>query len=99
MLLPRRRATPNAVVVLDASGSWGCGAYGGHNWLQLQWAHDLSVSELSIAFKELVPVVLAAVTWGRQGKGMVVLCQSDNEATVAVLNTRTSRDAQIMHLL
>ncbi len=60
---------------------------------------DMSVSELSIAFKELVPVVLAAVTWGRQWKGMVVLCQSDNEATVAVLNTCTSRDAQIMHLL
>ncbi len=30
---------------------------------------------------------------------MVVLCQSDNEATMAVLNMRTSRDVQIMHLL
>ncbi len=64
-------ANPNVVVVLDASGSWGCGAYWGHNRLQLRWDDNMSTSELPIAFKELlhIPVVLAAVThWVGSGK-------------------------------
>ncbi len=99
MLLPRRRARPDAVVISDASTSWGCGAYWGHEWLQLQWEHDMKVDKLSIAFKELVPVVLAVTAWGRQWRGMVVQCQSDNLATFTVINTRTSQDANMMHLL
>ncbi len=99
MLLPRRRARPDAVVISNASGSWGCGAYWGHEWLQLQWKHDMRVDKVLIAFKELVPVVLAATAWGRQWRGMVVQCQSDNMATVTVINTRTSQDANMMHLL
>ena len=37
--------------------------------------------------------------WGKNWEGQVVCCQCDNEAGVAVLNRRTSRDQDLMHLL
>jgi len=35
--------------------------------------------------KEVVPILVAALVWGRQWVGATVLCNSDNEAVVAVL--------------
>ena len=99
MLLPSKKASPDTRVVSDASGSWGCGAYWGDKWFQLQWEPSMAVGNLSIALKELVPIIMAATAWGRYWRGLVVQCCSDNKATVAVLNTRTSKDNDIMHLL
>jgi len=84
-------------VFSDASGNWGCGAYSGSQWFQLPWTGK--VVEQQIAVKELIPVVVAAVVWGKQWKGLDVKCHSDNQAVVAVMQTRTSRDPNIMHLL
>ena len=49
--------------------------------------------------KELIPGVIAAVVWGKQWKGLDVKCHSDNQAVVAVTQTRSSRDPSIMHLI
>jgi len=57
------------------------------------------VVEQQIAVKELVSVVIAAVVWGKQQKGLDVKCHSDNQAVVAVMQTRTSRDPNVMQLL
>ena len=81
----------------DASGSWGCGAYSGQSWFQLAWTPK--TTEYQIAVKELIPVVIAAAVWGKQWKGLDVKCYSDNQAVVAVVQSRTSRDSDIMHLL
>lgn len=32
---------PTFLLVLDASGSWGCGAFSGNDWFQLQWPATL----------------------------------------------------------
>ena len=37
ILAPLRREAPDGVVVSDASGNWGCGAFHGQFWFQLQW--------------------------------------------------------------
>ena len=50
-------------VYSDASGSWGCAAVQDHHWLQLKWTPKFQ--HLSIAIKELIPVVLAAATFGQ----------------------------------
>ncbi len=68
-------------------------------WLQLCWEAKWDVDSLSIVFKELVPVIIAAIIWGRQWRGLVVQCRSDNKATVAVINNCISCDAAMMHLL
>ena len=49
---------PGGAVTSDASGSWGCGAYSGSQWFQLQWNDNLL--NKSIAVKEMVPIIIAA---------------------------------------
>ena len=87
----------NSTVTSDASGNWGCGAFWGSTWFQLQWAGLLH--EAHIAIKELVPLVLAAALWGRQWKGKTILCRSDNTAVVAAINNNMSKVKESAHLL
>ena len=81
----------------DASGSWGCGAHCGNSWFQLAW--DSSSQHLSITEKELIPIVLACAAWGDSWQNRRVICHCDNQAIVACLRSRTSRNSGIMHLL
>ena len=90
---------PSVILTSDASGSWGCGAYWGSQWFQLPWHGTVGTAGANIATKELIPIVIAAALWGKAWAGLVVLCRCDNEAVVAVLNKRTSRDHDLMHLL
>ncbi len=53
----------------------------------------------SIAFKELLPIVVAAAVWGHRWQGMYILCNSDNTAAVAQVNTLHARDSPTAHLL
>ena len=54
---------------------------------------------LSIAYKELFPVVLAAALWGPRWSSRRVEFCSDNMAVVEVLRSGTSRDPTLMALL
>ena len=90
---------PTVVLTSDASGSWGCGAFWNTRWLQLAWSDTACPPKTNIATRELIPIVMAAAMWGRFWEGQVVCCRCDNEAVVAVLTSRTSRDPDLMHLL
>ena len=63
--------TPEHCIQTDASGSWGCGAFWDNHWLQWcwpqKWAHH------NIMVKELIPIVLSCVVWGRQLAGRRML--------------------------
>ena len=89
--------TPPLVVVSDASGSWGCGAAHENLWFQLQWPE--AWAEVSIAPKELVPIVVAATLWGPYWAGQHVRFLCDNIAVVAVVNKGAARDPTLSHLL
>ena len=54
---------------------------------------------LSIAYKVLFLVVLAAHVWGPPWSRRRILFHVDNKAVVHILNSRTSKDPNIMHLL
>ena len=84
-------------VYSDASGSWGCAAVQDHLWLQLKWTPKLQ--HLSIAIKELIPVVLAAATFGNQWSGKVVQFVVDNSAVVEVVKSTYSKEPHMMHLI
>ena len=91
-------ATPSVEVVSDASGSYGCGAFSlAHGWFQIEWPE--SWQSVSIAGKELAPIVVAAALWGHQWRRSRVLFRSDNMAVITILNTCTARDPFLMHLL
>jgi hypothetical protein len=83
------------VVVSDASGLWGCGAYYAQEWFQLEWASS-TLAGASIAVQELIPLVVAVALWGSDWRGEVVSCKTDNAAVVAVIATRTSWDKQLL---
>ena len=81
----------------DASGSFGCGAWWNGHWFQLQWPENCKLG--SIACKELLPMVMGCVIWGRQWRSQRVMAHCDNEAAVSVVNSGYSRDPQMMQLL
>jgi len=85
------------ILVSDALGNWGCGAYYNSSWFQLQWNN--SISDAHISAKELAQIILAAAIWGRAWKGHTVRVLSDNTAAVAAINNQTSPVVESAHLL
>lgn len=81
----------------DASGSLGFGAVFYTHWLYGKWPSALQSA--SIKYKELFPKVVAAHVWGSSWFRQVVLFHCDNESVVFILNSRTSRATDVMHLL
>ena len=47
----------------------------------------------------MLPIIMAAATWGAQWHGQLVACYCDNQAVVATLTTRSSKEERLAHLL
>lgn len=97
MLHKLQRQNPQAILVSDASGSWGCGAFWVTCWFQLQW--PAAVSEHHITVKELILIVLATAVWGPEWSGLTVETRCDNGAVVEILNWGDSKVPEVMHLM
>ena len=96
-LSPTVSPLPDLVLSSDASGALGFGPVCQREWFSQSWS--FLPHPASIAFLELVPVVIAAHIWGPSWFRLRVQFLSDNSAVVAVLNSGTSCSADIMHLL
>ena len=83
----------------DASGSWGCGAYFRRCWFNISWQACPSWTDMHIAVKELLPIVISCALWGQQMRNCHVCCRCDNAAVVSMINRHTSRHPVAMHLL
>lgn len=92
-------AQDSSVITLhsDASGSWGCGAWKTTDWFQIQWGS--ASCHLHIAAKEMVPIIVAAIVWGKGWKGRKVVARSDNSAVVSTLNSRYAKDQVLMQMM
>ena len=88
---------PTTGLSTDASGSWGSGALWQDAWFQIQ--SPPQAQALSIAEKELIPIILACDTWDQQWSGSQVQCNCDNQVVMACLRSRTRRSKGLMHLL
>ena len=89
---------PSHEVTSDASGGWGCGAITNTGqWFQVQWPE--SWSEINIAVKEMVPVVISVAIWGREWAKSLLSVRTDNMAVVHALTAGTAKDPLLMHLL
>ena len=91
--------SPGVEIWSDASGSWGCGAYWGAQWLQVAWKEWPAFSSAAIAAKELLPIIVAAAIWGPAWEGSTVLCHSDNQSVVAAIKGGYCRDPAMAHML
>ena len=96
-LSPSVTPLPDLVVSSDASGSRGFGAFWRREWFCSSWF--FLPSQPSIAFLELVPIVVTAHLWGSAWARLRVQFSCDNLAVVQVLNTGTSKSPEVMHLL
>lgn len=92
----------------DASGSLGYGGYyiykGVGLWFSEKWPSCVSNiagddKEVSIAFRELYPIVVAAILWGHMWKKHRIVFMCDNEATVNILKKGRSKSPHIMPLM
>ena len=86
----------------DASGTRGYGGYYQGNWFASAWDPGLLQSiesELSIAFQELYPIVVAAMLWGNTWSRKRILFHCDNLAVVHILNKGRSPCKSIMKLM
>ena len=54
---------------------------------------------ITFTYKELHLILLASMVWGPLWSSCWILFQCDNEAVVAVINSDTSRNDDVMHLL
>ena len=95
--LPPPELLPQVEMASDASGAWGCGAWHGTSWFQVQW--DERSQDLLIAAKELIPIILSCAAWGERWAGQQVTCHCDNQVVVACLRSRSSRNPMLMHLI
>ena len=64
--------TERVELVSDASGSWGCAAVWGTQWLQWRW--NAKAQSWHIAPKELLPVLLSCIVWGKEWSGKLIRC-------------------------
>ena len=93
--------TPDINVYTDASGASGYGAYYHPEWFIGHWelCQLLCNKEISKAYQELFPIVLAALLWGAHWLCKHILVMCDNEGTVTVINSCTSKSPVMANLL
>lgn len=97
LLDARMGSLPDFQVSSDAAGSLGYGAIFDNQWFCSPWSAPQQ--SLSIAYKELFPIVVAAFLWGPQWSSRRVEFLCDNESVVSVLSSGTSRDPNLMVLM
>ena len=94
---PSVSSHPDFCVQTDASGTWGCAAVLGSQWLQWQWPPEWY--KIEIMAKELVPIIFACIVWGPCLSKHHVNFKCDNANLVIAINKGLSRDKFVMHLL
>ena len=66
----------------------GFGAFFQNQWFCEKWPDvlpSIKESDLSMAFRELYPIVAAAIVWGKYWTAKRIMFVSDNEATVFII--------------
>ena len=80
----------------------GFGAYFQNQWFSIEWPvclPSIHEGDLSMAFRELYPIVAAAVVWGKDWTSKRIMFISDNEATVYIIRKMRSKCLPIMKLM
>ncbi|XP_033729979.1 uncharacterized protein LOC117319256 [Pecten maximus] len=91
----------------DASATLGFGGYFQGKWFSSEWPVNLQLhgkqskkaSSVSIAYRELYPIVVACILWGRYWERKQVLFWCDNIATVDIINKGRSKALNMMPLM
>ena len=88
---------PMCAITSDAAGSIGFAAINGTQWFAGVWPKG--ASNINIAVKELIPIVLAANIWGSTWSRKRIAFKCDNMAVVLVLRQGSCKDRHLAFLL
>ena len=97
LLSPTWAPLPDFSVLSNATGALGHGAISGQGWFVGKWS--IAQQSLSIAYKELFPVVISAMLWGHTWATKRVEFYSVNISVVSILGSITLKDPNMMVLL
>ena len=81
----------------DASGKKGFGVYYNGAWFAKVWLE--AQQPLGMAYRELFPIVIACHIWGPSWSRKRIKFWCDNQSVVHILQSGTSKDEKIMHLV
>ena len=77
----------------------GFGGFFQNKWFQGTFPSEVQQEELSMAFCELYPIVMACVLWGHSWARKRILFHCDNLATVEIIKKGRSKIPSIMKLM
>jgi hypothetical protein len=86
----------------DASSTLGFGGFFNGHWFCDRWPDDLPSEQdkdISMALRELYPIVVAAILWGHNWSTKRILFYCDNLATVNIIKKGRSKVLSIMKLM
>ena len=89
--------SPSIDLCTVASGTLGCGADLGSQWLFGRWNDEWRGQ--SIILLEFYPTVLAVSVWADSLSNKCISFHSDNRAVVDIINSQTSKDTKVKHLM
>ena len=89
--------SPSIDLYTDASGTLGYGAVLGPQRLFGRW--DDGWRGQSITLLEFYPIVLAVSVWSYSLSNKCISFHSDNRALVDIINSQTSKDTKVKHLM
>ena len=97
-------AAADLALYTDASGTRGYGGYFQGQWFRGDWDPSMlqaikAEGKDSMAFKELYPIIIAAILWGKKWSRKKLLFNCDNQSTVHILNSGRSKIPVIMKLM
>ena len=97
LLLDDTWVSSNSIRLYSDASGYGFAAIYGKRWFQGRFPNAWASS--NIAIKELLPIMLAVQLWGCLMANSRILFMCDNMSIVAVLNSHTAKEPQIMQLL
>ena len=97
ILEAKQTFAPDMKLFTDDSGQIGFGIYYQPHWVAERWPPE--VADLSIEWKELLPILIACELWSTQWKGKQLLFHSDNMAVVNLWKKGTSAHGGLMSII
>ena len=89
--------SPQLHLFTDAASTLGFGGVFGSHWFHGLWPQ--ACKNKNIALMELYPICLSFYLWGPCLANKCITLHCDNQAIVAIINSSTSKDSQIMVLV
>ncbi|KAL5497449.1 hypothetical protein EMCRGX_G013922 [Ephydatia muelleri] len=98
-IAPEWKDADSFQLYIDASGSFGFGAYLDGAWFRGDWQPHQQLLKRSIQWQELFAIVAGALTWGHFLTGQRIRFHCDNLPIVQAWTNQSSRHPGIMDLL